>query len=108
MLSLCHNKHSVKRYLYLIHWFINVICLSFLTSRSTSVQISSGPCEADKIFVDSDGINGICHCRSRNHLLFKGDDKCHRIYTKVNIGLPTVPICKSCAIEVNHMVVIIL
>ena len=49
----------------------------------TDIQLSSGPCEADKIFVNMDGLNGVCHCRIRNYLLFKGDNKCHRIYTKV-------------------------
>lgn len=44
---------------------------------------NSGPCSLNKIFTDIDGINGMCQCRDRNQLLFKGDDRCHRIYAKV-------------------------
>ncbi len=44
---------------------------------------NSGPCPLNKVFTDIDGINGMCQCRDRNQLLFKGDDRCHRIYAKV-------------------------
>ncbi|EFX84175.1 hypothetical protein DAPPUDRAFT_315199 [Daphnia pulex] len=43
---------------------------------------NSGPCPLNKVFTDIDGINGMCQCRDRNQLLFKGDDRCHRIYAK--------------------------
>ena len=46
---------------------------------------SSGPCPLNKVFIDIDGVNGMCQCRDRNQLLFKGDDRCHRIYAKVFI-----------------------
>ncbi|XP_032796601.2 uncharacterized protein LOC116932820 [Daphnia magna] len=43
---------------------------------------NSGPCSLNKLYTDIDGINGMCQCRDRNQLLFKGDDRCHRIYAK--------------------------
>jgi len=49
----------------------------------SNLMIGSGPCAANKIFTDTDGVNGMCRCRDRNQLLHKSDDKCHRIYSKV-------------------------
>jgi len=48
----------------------------------TNLLLGSGPCAANKIFTDVDGVNGMCRCRDRNQLLYKSDDKCHRIYSK--------------------------
>lgn len=70
----------------------NVCNLTARTSNSwefvrwDSGITSSGPCPLNKVFIDIDGINGMCQCRDRNQLLFKGDDRCHRIYAKVIIA----------------------
>jgi len=43
---------------------------------------SSGPCAPNKIFFDADGTNGMCRCRERNHLLWKTDERCYRVFAK--------------------------
>jgi len=43
---------------------------------------SSGPCAPNKIFLDADGVNGMCRCRDGNHQLWKSDDRCYRIFAK--------------------------
>ena len=44
----------------------------------------SGPCTPNKIFFDADGTNGMCRCRERNHLLWKTDERCYRVFAKVS------------------------
>lgn len=44
--------------------------------------VISGPCPPNKIFIDIDGVNGMCRCRDSNHLLYKNDEHCYRIYSR--------------------------
>lgn len=46
-------------------------------------MVLSGPCSPNKIFVDIDGVSGMCRCRDPNHLLHRNDDNCYHMYAKV-------------------------
>lgn len=86
-LSILHGNETMLSRLCRVQNFqqiqlISIIHLS-LMNRWEGGMSNSGPCPLNKVFTDIDGINGMCQCRDRNQLLFKGDDRCHRIYAKV-------------------------
>lgn len=61
--------------------FFNKTKRCYPTSQMNEWRFS-GPCTPNKIFFDADGTNGMCRCRERNHLLWKTDERCYRVFAK--------------------------